>query len=173
MMEIKYVNTENDFAYMYIYIIKNSKHFKIIMNFIFFISIVMFSIDYFSINLIAFDLKNLLFLIFFISMGILEAFTIKYLLLFLLKKFYLRRLKESSKNEFNVETTLTLTETEIIKQNIYSNIKMKFILIKRIILDKKYIFILTGSMEGFVIPLSAFRDNEEKTNFLNYLNNNK
>ncbi|WP_286911008.1 YcxB family protein [Clostridium sp. UBA1652] len=172
MMEIKYVNTENDFAYMYIYIIKSSKHFKIIMNFIFFIAIVMFSIDYFSINLIAFDLKNLLFLVFFISMGILEAFAIKYLLLFLLEKFYLRRLKESSKNEFNVETTLTLTETEIIKRNMYSVVKMNLILIKKIIVDKNYLFVLTGSMEGLVIPLSAFRDNQEKTIFLNYLNKN-
>jgi len=171
-MEIKYVNTENDFAYMYIYIIKSSKHFKIIMNFIFFIAIVMFSIDYFSINLIAFDLKNLLFLVFFISMGILEAFAIKYLLLFLLEKFYLRRLKESSKNEFNVETTLTLTETEIIKRNMYSVVKMNLILIKKIIVDKNYLFVLTGSMEGLVIPLSAFRDNQEKTIFLNYLNKN-
>ena len=170
MMEIKYVNTENDFAYMYIYIIKSSKHFKIIMNFIFFIAIVMFSIDYFSINLIAFDLKNLLFLVFFISMGILEAFAIKYLLLFLLEKFYLRRLKESSKNEFNVETTLTLTETEIIKRNMYSVVKMNLILIKKIIVDKNYLFVLTGSMEGFVIPLSIFKNNEEKNTFLYYLN---
>ncbi len=170
MMEIKYINTENDFACMYIYIVKNSKAFKIIMNLLFFIAIVMFSMDYFSRTLNTFNVKNLLFLVLFISISILEVSVIKYLLLFLLKRFYLKRLRESSKNEFNVETTLTLTETEIIKQNIYSNIKMKFILIKRIIVDKKYLFILTGSMEGFVIPLSIFKNNEEKNTFLYYLN---
>jgi len=54
----------------------------------------------------------------------------------------------------------------------YSVVKMNLILIKKIIVDKNYLFVLTGSMEGLVIPLSAFRDNQEKTIFLNYLNKN-
>ncbi|URZ05995.1 YcxB family protein, partial [Clostridium felsineum] len=75
-------------------------------------------------------------------------------------------------NDYFEKTKIIITETELQSKTNLSEKNYKWQTIKIISLLDNYIFIITTSNDEFLIPNSAFKDNNDKEKFLNALTKN-
>ncbi|MCR3759753.1 YcxB family protein [Clostridium felsineum] len=91
---------------------------------------------------------------------------------FLLRKKLNKVFLSEKYNDYFEKTKIIITETELQSKTNLSEKNYKWQTIKIISLLDNYIFIITTSNDEFLIPNSAFKDNNDKEKFLNALTKN-
>lgn len=171
-MVLNYINTKKHLVDMDFYSWSNSSLHKKSVKSIFFLAVIIsFSLWLYLAITNRYFAGNLFYLLIFVGGSLIEAFILVLVFRFVRKIYYSKRLSESNKDTFDIETTLSLEENEIILKTNRSQSKIKYSLINKVSETNKYVFIFIDSADGIPIPLTAFLNEKEKTSFLNYLNN--
>lgn len=92
------------------------------------------------------------------------------------KKWYFRSLKKSliklrkqGKLPYSSEGTLIFDEEFISDINPLTECKTRYENIENIALNDTYIYIFYGAIQAYIVPLSCFRSEEEKQNFIDFI----
>ncbi len=93
------------------------------------------------------------------------------------KKMFLRsmkknigKMKKEGRLPYYSESTLKFDEEHLYVITPDMEIKSKYSMIEKIILAEKVIYIYVGSVQAYVLPLTAFSGETQKQEFLNFIN---
>lgn len=81
-----------------------------------------------------------------------------------------KMLREGINTDFLGERTLDLQEDAIYERGISSESKKSWDAVEKVIEGKKHIYIYVSAITAFIVPLTAFADDDEKNQFLSMIN---
>ena len=81
------------------------------------------------------------------------------------------KLKKDGKLPYNKETSILFDNESIIANTSESETKSNYQVIERVVENEKAVYIYVNSMQVYMIPLSAFADDEERKCFIAFIKN--
>lgn len=168
-MKIEYNLTENDYINFNIFHMKNSKTLKRTIMINRFLVPLIFLAMPFILNYMS-DIPFLYWAISFILVYILWVSLYEKYVYRINRKRIKRILEEKSNEGLIGERVLEIDGENIKITNDSGESKFYIKSIKNIIEDKEYIFAYINSVSAIIIPLQAFKDNEDKERFKKLLN---
>jgi len=81
----------------------------------------------------------------------------------------IQKLKMSGKLPFSKENILSFDEELIIQTTPENESKIKYLMVERIVEAEKAVYIFISSIQGIIIPLSAFSDDSERKQFIEFI----
>ena len=82
---------------------------------------------------------------------------------------YIEKVKKSGKLSYSKENTLIFDDESFIEIASENESKIKYSMIERIVETEKYVYVFIGSTQALIIPLTAFSDDSERTQFLEFI----
>lgn len=166
-MEIKFKNEIQYLVDLNNYLLKDSKAFKFKKIFFTWLPLIVIILTNPS-----WRKNSLLTNIIVLSIGLISVLISSILIKWLSARSIRSYLKgHSGSDEYiNSYTTILLTPNELIQKGTYSESRIYWNSIIRLVVEDKYIYIYTKSINCLQIPLVSFESSKEKDDFISYVN---
>lgn len=166
-MTIQYEFKKEDYKYFDYYRYKNLKERKWIKCLYIIIPIIiLFTVIALKSGLLNDILYDFLFFMCFIIMIFLPSSVLFYLIEKIVWKISLIISKENKKILFSNKQTIILNDTYIEQNSTDSAIKLDYKNIKSLVINKQYMYIYDNSIIVLMIPFSAFKSEEQRSEFI-------
>ncbi|MCL2215834.1 MAG: YcxB family protein [Defluviitaleaceae bacterium] len=88
----------------------------------------------------------------------------------LILKLQIASIKKDGKLPFGKNVRLTFDEDSFVESTEVAETKTKYASVEKVAKGKTAIYIYTGAMQAILLPLSAFENDEQQREFLNFIN---